>query len=153
MPVDRRPARPSITDRLTRRAANTTVFGRRVADVVAGLRRRTVPNHWTNLFGVVTLACIIVLIVTGVLLMFWYTPSSDLTTYTGGYLPLHGAEVSKAFASTMHISFEVPGGLLIRQAHHWAALLLPAAIIAQLLATFFTGAFRRPRRGVGCCCS
>ena len=148
MPVDRRPARPSITDRLTRRAANTTVFGRRVSDVVAGLRRRTVPNHWTNLFGVVTLACIIVLIVTGVLLMFWYTPSSDLTTYTGGYLPLQGAEVSKAFASTMYITFEVPGGLLIRQAHHWAGLLLPASIIMQILTTFFTGAFRRPRRAM-----
>ena len=54
-PADRRPARPSITDRLVDRAANTTVFGRRVADVIAELRRRTVPNHWTNLFGVVTL--------------------------------------------------------------------------------------------------
>ena len=96
----------------------------------------------------VTLACIVVVSVTGVLLMFWYTPSSDLTTYTGGYVPLHGAEVSKAFASTMRITFEVPGGLLIRQAHHWAALLLPASIIMQILTTFFTGAFRRPRRGM-----
>ena len=147
-PSDRRPPRRSITDRLARRAANTTVFGRRVADVIAELRRRTVPNHWTNLFGVVTLACIVVVTVTGVLLMFWYTPSSDLTTYTGGYVPLHGAEVSKAFASTMHITFEVPGGLLIRQAHHWAGLLLPASIIMQILTTFFTGAFRRPRRGM-----
>ena len=146
-PSDRRPPRRSITDLLAGRATNTTVFGRRVADVIAELRRRTVPNHWTNLFGVVTLACIIVLSVTGVLLMFWYTPSSDLTTYTGGYVPLHGAEVSKAFASTMHITFDVPGGLLIRQAHHWAGLLLPASIIMQILTTFFTGAFRRPRRG------
>ena len=145
---ERRPPRASITDRLAGRAANTTVFGRRIGDVIAELRQRRVPSHWTNLFGVVTLACIVVLTVTGVLLMFWYTPSSELTTYTGGYVPLHGAEVSKAFASTMHITFEVPGGLLIRQAHHWAGLLLPAAIIMQLLTTFFTGAFRRPRRGM-----
>jgi ubiquinol-cytochrome c reductase cytochrome b subunit len=138
----------AMTDELARRVANTTLFGRRVADFTAAFRRRTVPNHWTNLFGVVTLACIVVVSITGVLLMFWYTPSSDLTTYTGRYVPLHGAEVSKAFASTMHISFEVSGGLVIRQAHHWAGLLLPASIIMQLLTTFFTGAFRRPRRAM-----
>ncbi|WP_157008232.1 cytochrome b [Agromyces laixinhei] len=147
-PDGRSPARTSVTDRLAGRAANTTIFGRRIGDVTAELRRRRVPSHWTNLFGVVTLACIVVITVTGVLLMFWYTPSSELTTYSGGYAPLHGAEVSKAFASTMHISFEVPGGLLIRQAHHWAGLLLPASIIMQLLTTFFTGAFRRPRRAM-----
>ncbi len=35
---------------------------------------------------------------------------------------------------------------MLRQAHHWAALLLPAAILAQLAVMFFTGAFRRPRQ-------
>ena len=148
MPVDRHPPRRPITERLARGIRNTRLFGRRVGDVEAGLRRRTVPNHWTNLFGVVTLACIVVLMVTGVLLTFWYTPSSAITIYTGGYIPLVGAEVSQAFASTMRITFEIPGGLLIRQAHHWAGLLLPASIIMQILATFFTGAFRRPRRGL-----
>jgi ubiquinol-cytochrome c reductase cytochrome b subunit len=48
----------------------------------------------------------------------------------------------------MRISFEVPGGLLVRQLHHWSALLLPAAVLLQLVVTFFTGAFRRPRRGM-----
>ncbi len=148
MPVDRRPRRDSLSDRMARGIRNTTLFGRRVADVEADLRRRTVPNHWTNLFGVVTLACLTVVTVTGVLLMFWYVPSSATTTYTGGYVPLHGAQVSEAFASTMRISFDIPGGLLIRQAHHWAGLLLPASIIMQLLTTFFTGGFRRPRRAM-----
>ena len=136
--------RISLTDRLSARIGNVTLFGRRVGDVTAEARRRTVPRHWTNLFGVVTLACIVVVTITGLVLMFFYTPSSDSTTYTGGYAPLHGAEVSKAFASTMWITFDLPGGLLLRQAHHWAALLLPASIIMQLLTTFFTGAFRRP---------
>ncbi|WP_431245896.1 cytochrome b [Leifsonia xyli] len=54
--------------------------------------------------------------------------------------------MSKALQSTLAISFELPGGLLVRQAHHWAALLLPAALILQLAVTFFTGAFRPPRR-------
>jgi|GEM_PF-7653 len=138
----------TVTERLAARIAATTVFGRRIGDIRTGLARRPVPQHWTNLFGVVTVACLVVLTVTGVLLMFWYTPSSTTTTYDGTYAPLRGAEVSHAFASTMRITFEVPGGLLIRQAHHWAGLLLPAAITMQLLATFFTGAFRKPRRGM-----
>src|SRR3546814_11581188 len=89
----RRPPRSTRTDP---RFPYTTLFR----------SRRRVPNHWTNLFGVVTLACIVVVTLSGVLLMFWYTPSSALTTYTGGYAPLHGAQVSEAFASTMRISFE-----------------------------------------------
>lgn len=138
----------SATDRLAASVANATIFGRRIADLRADLRRRVVPTHWTNLFGVVTLACLAVITVTGLWLMFFYTPSGDPTTYDGGYAPLHGAEVSEAFASTMAITFDVPGGLLMRQAHHWAALLLPASIIMQLLTAFFTGGFRRPRRGM-----
>lgn len=138
----------TVTDRLAASVGDTTFFGRRVGDLVAAARRRPVPTHWTNLFGVVTFACLVIITVTGIWLMFFYTPSGDPTTYDGGYAPLHGAEVSQAFASTMRITFDVPGGLLMRQAHHWAALLLPASIIMQLLAAFFTGAFRRPRRGM-----
>lgn len=140
--------RRSVTDRLAGRVHDTTILGRRIGDISAELRRRRVPTHWTNLFGVVTVACLIVVTVTGFALMFWYTPSSELTTYDGSHAPLHGAEVSKAFASTMGITFDVPGGRLIRQAHHWAALLLPASMVLQLVATFFTGAFRRPRRAM-----
>jgi ubiquinol-cytochrome c reductase cytochrome b subunit len=98
------------------------------------------------MFGISAVAGIVVLFVTGVFLMFVYVPSSEQITYQGPYEPLEGASVSSAFASVMRISFEVPGGLLIRQMHHWAALLVPALIILQLLVTFFTGGFRRPRR-------
>lgn len=140
--------RSTVTDRLAASVGNATIFGRRVGDVVARTGRRPVPTHWTNLFGVVTVACLAVILVTGLWLMFFYTPSGDPTTYDGGYAPLHGAEASEAFASTMRITFDIPGGLLMRQAHHWAALLLPASIIMHLLTTFFTGGFRRPRRGM-----
>ncbi|MFD5213964.1 cytochrome bc complex cytochrome b subunit [Microbacterium sp. NPDC058345] len=141
-------ARVSLTERAARHLEDATVFGWRIGDVAARLRRHVVPTHWTSLFGVVTLACLVVVAVSGLWLMFFYTPSSDATTYTGGHAPLHGTDVSKAFASTMRITFDVPGGLLIRQAHHWSALLLPGAIIMQILTTYFTGAFRRPRRGM-----
>jgi ubiquinol-cytochrome c reductase cytochrome b subunit len=140
--------RRSVTDRVARRLGSITVLGRRIDDAWAQLRRRSVPTHWTNLFGIVTLASLVVVTVTGIILMFFYTPSSEGTVYAGSYAPLHGATVSKAFASTMRVTFDVSGGVVLRQAHHWAALLLPAAITVQLITTFFTGAFRRPRRAM-----
>ncbi|WP_022894390.1 cytochrome b [Agromyces subbeticus] len=138
-------SRRSVTGRLSERLARTAI-GKRVAAATAESRRRVVPVHWSNMFGVVALACLAVITLTGVVLMFHYSPSGAIVEYAGRYPTLHGAEVSQAFASTLHLSFEVPGGLVLRQAHHWAALLLPAALLAQLLVTFFTGAFRRPRR-------
>ncbi|MDL9980067.1 cytochrome b [Microbacterium sp. ASV49] len=143
MPVERRArARRSLTDAASRRFAAT-----RAGRAVAELRMRRVPLHWTNMFGAASLASLAVLFVTGILLMFVYAPSSERVVYHGPWMPLEGITVSKAYASTMAISFEAPGGLLLRQLHHWAALLLPATLILQILVSFFTGAFRRPRRG------
>jgi quinol-cytochrome oxidoreductase complex cytochrome b subunit len=112
----------------------------------ADLGRRRVHLRWSNLFGVVAFACLLVLAVTGIVLAAWYTPSNELVTYVGPYEPLQGATVTEAFASTMRISFEETGGLLLRQTHHWAALVMPASMIMQLLITFFSGGFRRPRQ-------
>jgi len=137
--------RRDFTGRLSDLVRRTAV-GRRGVAVLQDLRRRVVPLHWSNMFGVIALACLAVITLTGVVLMFFYTPSGTTVEYDGRYPTLQGEQVSKAFASTLHVSFDVPGGLLLRQAHHWAALLLPAALIAQLLVTFFTGAFRKPRR-------
>ncbi|MEY3677840.1 MAG: hypothetical protein RL351_1067 [Actinomycetota bacterium] len=53
--------------------------------------------------------------------------------------------MSLAYASTLDISFEVRGGLLMRQVHHWSALLFVAAAGLHMLRVFFTGAFRKPR--------
>jgi len=124
------------------------VLGRRIGDVWQQLHGRAVPRHWTNLFGVVTVASLVVVMVTGIALMFVYTPSSETISYAGTYAPLHGAAVSRAFASTMHVTFGVPGGRLLRQAHHWSALMLPASIVVQLVVAFFTGGYRRPRRAM-----
>lgn len=53
--------------------------------------------------------------------------------------------MSRAYQSALDISFEVRGGLFVRQIHHWAALMFAAAIMVHLARIFFTGAFRRPR--------
>lgn len=141
MPVDRRAA--DVRRRLVRVRPQ---HGSSHRGALAALARRRVYLTWTNLFGVVTATSVIVLAVTGILLSRHYVPSGDLVTYAGSYVPLMGSRVSEAFNSVMTISFEVTGGLLLRQTHHWAALLLPASLVVQLMSAFFSGAFRRPRR-------
>lgn len=137
--------RASIIDRLSDRMRESR-FGAGVAARVADARTRVVPLRWSNLFGVAAMACLVIVFITGVFLMFVYVPSSEQVRYDGTYPPLVDIEMSRAYASTLAISFDIPGGLLMRQAHHWAALLLPATVILQILVSFFTGAFRRPRR-------
>ena len=107
--------------------------------------RYVFPDHWSFLLGEIALYAFIVLVATGTYLALFFTPSSAQTIYHGTYPVLQGVPVSEAFQSTMNLSFQVPAGLLIRQTHHWAALVFVAAILGHLLRVFFTGAFRKPR--------
>jgi ubiquinol-cytochrome c reductase cytochrome b subunit len=107
--------------------------------------RAVFPDHWSFLLGEIALGCLVVLVVTGVFLSFFYTPDTRGVPYDGPYAPLKGEQVSAAFDSTMRLSFEVKAGLLMRQMHHWATLVLVAAIVVHLCRVFFTRAFRRPR--------
>src|SRR6476469_8273326 len=103
------------------------------------------PTHWSFLLGEIALYSFIVLLLTGVWLTLFFDPSMAEVTYHGVYQPLNGVQMSKAYASALDISFEVRGGLFVRQIHHWAALLFAASIMVHLARIFFTGAFRRPR--------
>ena len=114
----------------------------------AAVRRqlnKVFPTHWSFLLGEVALYSFIVLLLTGVYLTLFFDPSMAEVTYNGVYQPLRGVEMSRAYASALDISFEVRGGMFVRQVHHWAALLFAAAIMVHLARVFFTGAFRRPR--------
>ena len=114
----------------------------------AAVRRqlnKVFPTHWSFLLGEIALYSFIVLLITGVWLTLFFDPSMVEVTYDGVYQPLRGVEMSRAYASTLDISFEIRGGLFVRQIHHWAALLFAAAIMVHLARIFFTGAFRRPR--------
>jgi ubiquinol-cytochrome c reductase cytochrome b subunit len=113
-----------------------------------GLRtffRKIFPDHWTFLLGEIVLYSFIILLLSGTFLALWFKPSMTEVVYHGSYIKLHGVPVSEAYASTLHISFDVRGGLLMRQIHHWAADLFVAAILAHMLRIFFTGAYRKPR--------
>ncbi|GFG75538.1 cytochrome bc1 complex cytochrome b subunit [Mycobacterium botniense] len=114
----------------------------------AAVRRqlnKVFPTHWSFLLGEIALYSFIVLLITGVYLTLYFDPSMNEVTYHGVYQPLRGVTMSKAYASALDISFEVRGGLFVRQVHHWAALMFAAAIMVHLARVFFTGAFRRPR--------
>jgi ubiquinol-cytochrome c reductase cytochrome b subunit len=107
--------------------------------------RKVFPDHWSFLLGEVALFCFIILLATGTFLTFFYVPSSAPVVYDGGYVPLQGQQVSAAYDSVMNLSFEVRAGLLMRQIHHWTALVFVGVIVLHLCRIFFTGAFRRPR--------
>ncbi len=114
----------------------------------AAVRRqlnKVFPTHWSFLLGEVALYSFIVLLITGVYLTLFFDPSMTEVRYDGVYQPLRGVEMSKAYATALDISFEVRGGLFVRQVHHWAALIFAAAIMVHMARVFFTGAFRRPR--------
>lgn len=146
MPVDGRPPHPSPDAPVFAFFGKGMPWNASITRLAGDLRHRAAPNHWSFLFGAVSFACLAVLTVTGLFLMVFYTPSSTLVSFQGSYPLLRGVEMSEALASTLRITYDVRGGLLMRQAHHWAALLLPASLIVQLLSMFFTGAFRRPRQ-------
>jgi ubiquinol-cytochrome c reductase cytochrome b subunit len=107
--------------------------------------RYAFPDHWSFLLGEVALYLFIVLVATGVYLTFFFEPSLASTVYHGSYEPLRGAPMSEAYKSVVDISFEVKAGLVIRQAHHWAADAFLVAIVLHLFRVFFTGAYRKPR--------
>ncbi len=107
--------------------------------------RKIFPDHWSFLLGEIALYSFIILLLTGTFLTLWFKPSMTEVVYHGSYVKLDGVRMSEAYASTLNISFDVRGGLLMRQIHHWAADLFVAAIMAHMLRIFFTGAYRKPR--------
>ncbi|MGQ4615818.1 cytochrome bc1 complex cytochrome b subunit [Nocardia sp. R7R-8] len=103
------------------------------------------PTHWSFLLGEIALYSFIILLLSGVYLTLFFDPSMSEVVYNGAYQPLRGVTMSRAYETALNISFEVRGGLFVRQVHHWAALLFAASIIVHLFRIFFTGAFRKPR--------
>ncbi len=107
--------------------------------------RKVFPDHWSFMLGEIALWSFVILLLTGVFLTLWFNPSMGEVTYEGSYAQLRGIHMSEAYASALNISFDVRGGLLMRQMHHWAAMLFIAAMFVHMMRVFFTGAFRKPR--------
>ncbi|SEE02303.1 cytochrome b [Ruania alba] len=115
--------------------------------MVKEFARKIFPDHWSFLLGEIALFSFVVLILTGIFLTMFFVPSMTEVHYPDDALPvtMQGLEMSEAFASTVWMSHHVPGGLLMRQIHHWAALIFVGAMTVHMMRVFFTGAFRKPR--------
>lgn len=69
-----------------------------------------------------------VLVVTGVLLMFYYHPS-----------------VPRAYEDMKDLEFVVSAGIFLRNLHRWAAHAMVALVFLHMIRVFFAGAYRPPR--------
>ncbi|MBI2842866.1 MAG: cytochrome bc complex cytochrome b subunit [Armatimonadetes bacterium] len=77
--------------------------------------------------GIIATASFIILLVTGILLMVYYKPSTDL-----------------AYSSIKDINYVVFGGRITRNVHRWAAHIMVIAVLLHMARVFFTGSYRRP---------
>ncbi|MCH1883312.1 ubiquinol-cytochrome c reductase cytochrome b subunit [Agrococcus sp. ARC_14] len=133
--------RPSLTSK----ASNYIDERTSISSMVSALGRKVFPDHWSFMLGEIILYSFVAILLSGTFLTFFFEPSMTEVHYEGSYVPLKGVAMSAAYASTLDISFDIRGGLLMRQLHHWSALLFVAAIGLHMLRVFFTGAFRKPR--------
>src|SRR5215469_749793 len=115
------------------------------ANGVRVLLKKVFPDHWSFMLGEIALWSFVILLLTGTYLSLFFVPSMNDVVYQGSYAKFNGIHMSEAYESTLRISFDIRGGLLIRQIHHWAANLFMVAIMAHMLRVFFTGAYRKPR--------
>ncbi|GAB2970387.1 cytochrome bc complex cytochrome b subunit [Frigoribacterium salinisoli] len=136
---------PTKSNRFFGTAMNYVDERTSVSGLVREVGRKIFPDHWSFMLGEVALYSFVVILLSGTFLTFFYQPSMAEVNYNGSYVPLKGLNMSAAMASTLDISFDVRGGLLFRQVHHWAALLFVASIMLHMLRVYFTGAFRKPR--------
>ena len=136
---------PNRGSRFTGAAANYIDERTSISGIVKELGRKIFPDHWSFMLGEVALYSFVVILLSGTFLTFFFQATMVEVHYEGSYVPLKGIEMSAAMASTLDISFDIRGGLLMRQIHHWAALLFIAAIGLHMLRVYFTGAYRKPR--------
>jgi ubiquinol-cytochrome c reductase cytochrome b subunit len=115
------------------------------ANFLRGKMKKVFPDHWSFMLGEIALYSFVILLLTGTFLTLWFKPSMSEVVYHGSYTKLNGVTMSEAYDSTLRISFDVRGGLLMRQIHHWAAVLFLGSIMVHMLRIFFTGAYRKPR--------
>ncbi len=116
-----------------------------IAGVAKKQVRKIFPDHWSFMLGEIALWSFVVLLLTGTFLTLWFKPSMGEVVYNGSYDQLRGVNMSEAYASSLYLSFDVRGGLLMRQIHHWSAMLFIAAMFVHMMRVYFTGAFRKPR--------
>src|SRR5208282_5235397 len=94
----------------------------------AKVNRRALKFRTTLGLGLITLYLFIILIATGVLLMFYYVPATDY-----------------AYQNMKDLEFVVTAGQVLRNLHRWAAHLMVLFVVLHMCRVFYTGAYKQPR--------
>lgn len=98
--------------------------------VLREFAEHNVPDHvnWLYCFGGITFLCFLIQALTGILLAFYYEPSTEA-----------------AYRSVLHIMDDVPFGVIVRSLHSWTANIMIIMVVIHMLRVFFHGAYRPPR--------
>jgi quinol-cytochrome oxidoreductase complex cytochrome b subunit len=105
-----------------------------ISNVWLHLHPAQVRVHGTKLrftwcMGGITFFIFLFEAVTGILLMFYYTP-----------------DVNRAYADTVDLMYVVPYGRLLRNCHRWGAHAMVITVSVHLFRVFLTGSYKPPRR-------
>ena len=92
------------------------------------VRRRALDFSVTWYLGTLSMACFLILVVTGILLMLYYHPS-----------------VPQAYADMKDLQFVVSAGVFLRNLHRWSAHAMVLLVFAHMFKVFYRGAYRPPR--------
>ncbi len=94
----------------------------------AKVHTHSLKPTYTFALGLLTVAFLAILTVTGILLMVYFKPTTDL-----------------AYNSIKDIQYVVPTGRMIRNLHRWAAHGMVVAVFLHMARVFYTGSYRSPR--------
>jgi quinol-cytochrome oxidoreductase complex cytochrome b subunit len=92
------------------------------------VHRHSLRASYSLGLGLILLYLFLILTVTGVLLMFYYVPSTE-----------------KAYDIMKDLQYVVSAGLVLRNMHRWAAHLMVLFVLLHMCRVFYTGAYKRPR--------
>jgi len=103
----------------------------KLSELAQFAKKKKVPEHKHSFwyyFGGICLFLFVIQVLTGILLLLYYTPSTD-----------------SAYESIQYIMSQVKFGWLIRSVHSWSANILIGAIFIHMFSAFFLKAYRPPR--------
>lgn len=90
--------------------------------------RKSLQTAYSFGLGVISVILFVLLSITGVLLMFYYTPT-----------------IERAYSYILILETQVPFGQLLRNMHRWGAHLMVIVVILHMARVFYTGAYKPPR--------
>ncbi len=98
------------------------------------VKRHGIKLSYTLCLGGLSFFLFVLLTVTGIFLMFFYTPSVDPSSAT-----------SRAYQDMLNIRNNVFFGDLVRNIHRWGAHLMVFSVTLHMARVFYTGAYKPPR--------